>query len=71
MAHQRSRKIPEPIARLQRELEQFRNWNKSRMTLPEPLWQSAVNLARQYGIWQTAKPLRLDYRGLKKAACRR
>ena len=34
--------------------------------MPEPFWESAVDLARQYGIWQTAKPLRLDYMGLKK-----
>jgi hypothetical protein len=66
MADRRSQKIPEPIAQLQQELEQFRSANTSRMRLPEPFWQSAVNLARQYGIWRTAKPLRLDYMGLKK-----
>jgi hypothetical protein len=66
MTHRLSRKIPEPIAQLRQELEQFRGTNPARTRLPEPLWESAVNLARQYGIWQTAKPLRLDYMGLKK-----
>jgi len=28
--------------------------------LPESLWQSVVFLAKQYGVWQTAKPLCLD-----------
>ena len=66
MAHRLSRKIPEPIAQLRQELEQFRATSPVRTRLPEPLWESAVNLARQYGIWQTAKALRLDYMCLKK-----
>jgi hypothetical protein len=66
MTHRRSQKIPEAIVQLQQELERFRSANPTRMRLPEPLWQAAVNLARQYGIWRTAKPLRLDYMGLKK-----
>jgi hypothetical protein len=34
--------------------------------LPESLWQAAVELAQQYGIYPVAHPLRLDYMGLKK-----
>jgi hypothetical protein len=34
--------------------------------LPDSFWNAAVELARQYGIYQTAHPLRLDYVGLKK-----
>jgi hypothetical protein len=30
------------------------------------LWQSAVELARQHGVYAVAHPLRLDYTGLKK-----
>jgi hypothetical protein len=30
------------------------------------LWQAAVDLARQHGIYPVAHPLRLDYVGLKK-----
>lgn len=66
MTQRRSRMIPEPITQLQQQLVQFRSVNPPRAKLPEALWQSAVVLARQYGIWQTAKPLRLDYMGLKK-----
>jgi hypothetical protein len=57
---------PEPILQLQRQLEDFRNCQPVRTKLPETLWQAAVELARQYGIYSVAHPLRLDYVGLKK-----
>ncbi|MGA3020028.1 MAG: hypothetical protein ABSF62_23155 [Bryobacteraceae bacterium] len=58
--------IPEPIAQLQRQLDQFRSTQSRRTKLPEPLWQAAVELARQHGVYAVAHPLRLDYMGLKK-----
>jgi hypothetical protein len=58
--------IPEPILQLQRQLEQFRSTQPSRTKLPESLWQAAVELARQHGLYGVAHPLRLDYMGLKK-----
>jgi len=58
--------IPEPIVQLQRQLDQFRSAQPRRTKLPEPLWQAAVELARQYGIYPVAHPLRLDYMQLKK-----
>jgi hypothetical protein len=51
---------------LQRQLEDFRSSQPGRMKLPESLWQAAVELARQYGVYPVAHPLRLDYMGLKK-----
>jgi hypothetical protein len=58
--------IPEPIAQLQRQLEQFRSTQPRRTKLPESLWQAAVELARQHGVYPVAHPLRLDYMQLKK-----
>ena len=58
--------IPEPIVQLQRELDQFRSTRPRRTKLPESLWQAAVELARQHGVYSVAQPLRLDYMGLKK-----
>ena len=58
--------IPEPIVQLQRQLDQFRSTQPRRTKLPEPLWQAAVELARQHGVYSVAQPLRLDYMGLKK-----
>src|SRR5262249_40788710 len=57
--------IPEAIAQLQRQLEQFRSTRPGRAKLPESLWQAAVELARLHGIYAVAHPLRLDYTRLK------
>ena len=58
--------IAEAIIQLQRQLDQFRSTQPRRTKLPESLWQAAVELARQHGIYSVAHPLRLDYMGLKK-----
>ena len=58
--------IPEAIVQLQRQFDQFRSTQPVRTKLPEPLWQAAVELAREHGIYSVAHPLRLDYVGLKR-----
>jgi hypothetical protein len=58
--------IPEAILQLQRQLHQFRSTQPPRTKLPESLWQAAVELARQHGVYSVSHPLRLDYMGLKK-----
>src|SRR5215472_11113683 len=58
--------IPEPIAQLQRQLDQFRSAQPHRAKIPESLWQAAEELARQYGVYAVAHPLRLDYVRLKR-----
>ena len=58
--------IPEAIVQLQRQFDQFRSTQPVRTKLPEPLWQAAVELAREHGIYSVAHPLPLDYVGLKK-----
>jgi hypothetical protein len=61
-----SKPIPEAIAQLQGQLEQFRSAHPLRTKLPDAVWQAAVELARQHGIYPVAHPLRLDYVGLKR-----
>jgi hypothetical protein len=61
--------IPEPIVQLQRQLDQFRSTRQRRTKLPESLWQAAVELARQHGVYSVAQPLRLDYMGAEETAC--
>jgi len=51
---------------MQRQLDQFRSTQPRRTKLPESLWQVAVELARQHGVYSVAHPLRLDYMRLKK-----
>ncbi len=65
MPVQRSAKIPEAILHLQQQLDQWRGAQKGRTKLPESFWQAAVDLAKQYGVFRTAQPLRLDYTRLK------
>jgi len=66
MNDKRTSALSEPIVQLQRQLDQFRSTQSGRAKLPEPLWQAAVELARQHGVHAVAHPLRLDYMGLKK-----
>jgi hypothetical protein len=58
--------IPGPISQLQHQLDEFRSTQPRRKKLPESLWQAAVELAREHGVYSVAHPLRLDYMGLKK-----
>jgi hypothetical protein len=44
----------------------FRSAQPHRKNLPKTLWQAAVELARQHGVYSVAHPLRLDYAGLNK-----
>ena len=61
-----TKKVPEAIVQLQEQLDQWRSMQKGRTKLPESFWHAAVELAKRYGVFQTALPLRLDYLRLKK-----
>jgi len=50
---------------MQQQLGEFRAAHPVRTKLPESLWQFAVELARQHGVYTVAHPLRLDYTRLK------
>jgi hypothetical protein len=66
MPRRNSQKVPEAIIQLQTQLDQWRSTQKGRAKLPESFWQAAVDLAKEYGLFRTADPLRLDYMRLKK-----
>ncbi len=60
--------LPRPAA-LERARERFEEWRRTRTKrrpMPDPLWNSAVKLARKYGLHQTSKVLRVNYDHLKK-----
>jgi hypothetical protein len=63
--------IPEAIAQLQGQFDQFRSAQSHRGKIPEALWQAAVELAREHGLYAVAHPLRVDYVGLKRPPGRR
>jgi hypothetical protein len=65
----RTRTIFAPGSQLRRVQRHFELWRKTRKRcspIPETLWVSAVELARKYGVHQTARALRLNYYSLKK-----
>ena len=66
MSRKRAESIGEPIAELQRELEEYRRLRPRRAKLPEAIWDAAAELAREHGVHAVAQALRLDYMGLKK-----
>jgi len=49
--------------------ERFVRWRKShtrRLPIPEPLWMAAAEVAREHGVFRTAKVLNLEYGKLKR-----
>ncbi len=49
--------------------DKFENWRTSRKPgarIPEKLWQSAAEVAREHGVSRTSKELSIDYNLLKK-----
>ena len=68
MNRKETKPVAEPIAKLQRELEEHRRLQPRRAKLPESIWEAATALARQHGLYAVTQALRLDYMGLKKLA---
>ena len=62
-----------PIVTVPTEIEeaqlQFENWRRERrrgQRIPENLWTTAVEVAKQHGVWPTARALHLDHNRLKR-----
>lgn len=64
----KSRKARAVPARLDRARVRFDRWRerRERRTIPGELWRAAVKLAADYGVYRTARTLRLNYESLKK-----
>ena len=52
--------------RVQRRFDRWRKTRKRCTPIPDTLWSSAVELAREHGLHRTARTLRLNYYSLKK-----
>ena len=57
--------IPHNMRRLYRRFERWRSAHTGRLPIPERLWAAATELAREHGVFPTAKALRLEYGKLK------
>lgn len=58
--------IPTGLEQARQQLEQWRSTHRPRCRIPDTLWATAAKVARQYGLYQTARTLRLDYARLEK-----
>ena len=56
------------MQRIWRRFERWRRTHRGRLPIPEGLWASAANVAREHGVFRTAKVLRLEYGKLKRMA---
>ena len=60
--------IPLAMRKVYRRLNRWRSSHARRMPIPEPLWAAAAELAREHGVFPTAKALHLEYGKLKERA---
>jgi len=59
---------PDISPNMQEVLNRFKRWRSAhtgRLPIPKRLWNAAVKLAREHGVFHTAKALRLEYGKLK------
>jgi hypothetical protein len=65
---QEATNIPKGMRRVQRRFERWRRSHAGRLPIPESLWASAADLAREHGVFRTAQVLHLEYGKLKRLA---
>jgi len=60
--------VPPGMQRIHRRFERWRSSHQGRLPIPEALWASAAAVAREHGVFRTAKILRLECGKLKRMA---
>ena len=65
MANLAQFELPVGMQDVLRQFEEWRSLHAGRRPIPEALWVLATDLAREHGVFRTAKVLRLDYNKLK------
>lgn len=58
--------IPHNLRMVYRRFERWRSAHTGRLPIPERSWAAAVGLAREHGVFRTAKVLHLEYGKLKR-----
>jgi hypothetical protein len=66
MAKRGQLETPAELLEASQRFEDWRSSHSGRRPIPETLWSAAAELAREHGVFRTAKVLRLDYSKLKK-----
>jgi len=66
MAKRAEFEVPAGLQELAQQFEEWRSSHSGRRPIPEALWIRAADLAREHGVFRTAKVLRLDFSKLKR-----
>jgi hypothetical protein len=66
MATKTPPEIPVGMERIYRRFERWRKSHLGRLPIPAPLWAAAAEVAREHGLFRTAKTLRLEHNKLKR-----
>ena len=66
MSERPTRAVPAAIQEAQLEFENWRRERKRGERIPENLWATAMEAAKQHGVWPTARALHLDHSRLKR-----
>ncbi len=68
MATKAQGEVPAGMGEISRRFERWRGSHRGRLPIPERLWASAAEAAREHGVFRTAKILHLEYGKLKRLA---
>ena len=66
MTHKTVPDVPDGMQKIYRCFERWRSSHQGRLPIPKALWASAAAVAREHGVFRTAKILRLEYAKLKR-----
>ena len=57
--------VPAGMRKVYQRFERWRRSHRGRLPIPAALWGAATDLAREHGVFRTAKALHLDHSKLK------
>ena len=58
--------VPARLKQVSKQFERWRKTKKGHTLIPDPLWEAAVELGREYGAFRVARTLGLNHTDLKK-----
>ena len=60
--------LPPEVDAVRQRIDEWRRTRERRTRMPEDLWQAAVALVEEHGMWRVSQALRVRYEGLKSRA---
>ena len=61
-----ARDVPDGMRGIHGRFARWRKAHTGRLPIPQPLWMAAAEVAREHGVFRTAKVLSLEYGKLKR-----